>query len=73
MDSNHHTKKYIDFHNKYTKIYGENTVVLMQSGSHFNIFAVINDLFITIHFVIINRNQLHFTVLLSKFFMPFNF
>ncbi len=43
MDSNHHTKKYIDFHNKYTKIYGENTVVLMQSGSHFNIFAVIND------------------------------
>lgn len=43
MDPNHHTKKYIDFHDKYTKIYGENTIVLMQSGSHFNIFAVIND------------------------------
>ena len=43
MNSNHHTKKYIEYHNKYTKIYGENTVVLMQSGSHFNIFAVIND------------------------------
>ena len=43
MDSNHHTRKYINYHNKYTGIYGENTVVLMQSGSHFNIFAVIND------------------------------
>ena len=32
MDPNHHTKKYIDFHDKYTKIYGENTIVLMQSG-----------------------------------------
>ena len=41
--SNHHIKKYIDYHEKYTKKYGENTVVLMQSGSHFNIFAVIND------------------------------
>mgnify|MGYP001222311378 CR=1 FL=1 len=44
MDSsNHHIKKYIEYHEKYTKKYGENTVVLMQSGSHFNIFAVIND------------------------------
>ena len=41
--SNHHVKKYIEYHDIYTKKYGENTVVLMQSGSHFNIFAVIND------------------------------
>ena len=41
--SNHHTKKYIDFHEKYVEKYGENTVVLMQTGSHFNIFAIIND------------------------------
>ena len=41
--SNHHVKKYIEYHEIYTKKYGENTVVLMQSGSHFNIFAVIND------------------------------
>jgi len=44
MDSsNHHIKKYIEYHDKYTKKYGENTVVLMQSGSHFNIFSIIND------------------------------
>ena len=43
MDSNHHIKKYIDYHEKYVKKYGENTVVLMQSGSHFNIFSIIND------------------------------
>jgi len=44
MDSsNHHIKKYIEFHDKYVKKYGENTIVLMQSGSHFNIFAIIND------------------------------
>ena len=41
--TNHHIKKYIEYHEKYTKKYGKNTVVLMQSGSHFNIFAVIND------------------------------
>jgi DNA mismatch repair protein MutS len=41
--SNHHVKKYIEYHDIYTKKYGENTVVLMQSGSHFNIFSVIND------------------------------
>jgi DNA mismatch repair protein MutS len=41
--SNHHVKKYIEYHDIYSKKYGENTVVLMQSGSHFNIFAVIND------------------------------
>ena len=43
MDSNHHIKKYINYHEKYVKKYGENTVVLMQSGSHFNLFAIIND------------------------------
>lgn len=41
--SNHHVKKYIEYHDIYTKKYGENTVVLMQSGSHFNIFSVMND------------------------------
>ena len=34
---------YIDYHNQYSKKYGENTVVLIQTGSHFNVFAVIND------------------------------
>ena len=29
--SNHHVKKYIEYHEIYTKKYGENTVVLMQS------------------------------------------
>ena len=44
MDSgNHHIKKYLDYHEKYKEKYGENTVVLMQAGSHFNIFAIIND------------------------------
>ena len=41
--SNHHIKKYIEYHEEYQKKYGENTIVLMQSGSHFNIFSVIND------------------------------
>ena len=43
METNHHTKRYIDYHEKYVKKYGENTVVLMQTGSHFNIFSIIND------------------------------
>ena len=43
METNHHIKKYMSFHNEYVEKYGENTVVLMQTGSHFNIFAVIND------------------------------
>ena len=43
METNHHTKKYIDYHNKYVEKYGENTVVLMQTGSHFNIFSIMND------------------------------
>ena len=41
--SNKFVKKYIEYHNEYTKKFGENTVVLKQTGSHFNIFAVIND------------------------------
>ena len=42
MDSgNHHIKKYLDYHEKYKEKYGENTVVLMQTGSHFNIFAIL--------------------------------
>ena len=43
METQHHVRKYMDYHEKYTKKYGENTVVLMQAGSHFNLFAVIND------------------------------
>ena len=39
----HHIKKYIQYHEQFTEKYGENTVVLMQAGSHFNIFAIIND------------------------------
>ena len=43
MEGQHHIKKYIKYHDEYTEKYGENTVVLMQSGSHFNLFAIIND------------------------------
>ena len=43
MEENHYIKKYIQYHDKYVEKYGENTVVLMQTGSHFNIFAIIND------------------------------
>ena len=43
METQHHVRKYMEYHEKYTKKYGENTVVLMQAGSHFNLFAVIND------------------------------
>ena len=35
--------QYIDFHNKYVAKYGPETVVLLQNGSHFNLFALIND------------------------------
>ena len=35
--------QYIDFHNTYTEKYGPDTVVLLQNGSHFNLFAIIND------------------------------
>ena len=43
METQHHIKKYIEYHEEYIKKYGENTVVLMQAGSHFNLFAIIND------------------------------
>jgi DNA mismatch repair protein MutS len=43
MEENHFIKRYIDYHNQYIKKYGDNTVVLIQTGSHFNLFAVIND------------------------------
>ena len=35
--------QYVEFHNKYVKKYGHDTVVLLQNGSHFNLFAIIND------------------------------
>ena len=43
MEENHFIKRYINYHNEYVKKYGNNTVVLIQTGSHFNLFAVIND------------------------------
>ena len=43
MEENHYIKKYINYHDKYVKKYGDNTVVLMQTGSHFNIFSIMND------------------------------
>ena len=36
-------KEYIELHDKYKKKYGENTVVLMEVGSFFELYAVIND------------------------------
>ena len=38
MDNNNHIRRYINYHNIYKEKYGENTIVLMQTGSHFNIF-----------------------------------
>jgi len=35
--------QYIDFHTKYVTKYGPETVVLLQNGSHFNLFAIVND------------------------------
>ena len=43
MEEHHYIKKYINYHDRYVEKYGENTVVLMQTGSHFNIFSIIND------------------------------
>ena len=43
MEENYFIKRYINYHNEYVKKYGNNTVVLIQTGSHFNLFAVIND------------------------------
>lgn len=36
-------KEYIELHDNYKKKYGENTVVLMEVGSFFELYAVIND------------------------------
>ena len=36
-------KEYLNYHYKYIEKYGENTVVLMQVGSFYEIYAVIND------------------------------
>ena len=30
METQHHVRKYMDYHEKYTKKYGENTVVLCK-------------------------------------------
>ena len=35
--------QYINFYKKYTEKFGPDTVVLLQNGSHFNVFAIIND------------------------------
>ena len=43
METNHHIKNYMNYHKKYTDKYGENTVILMQTGSNFNLFSIIND------------------------------
>ena len=43
METKHILKEYIQIHDKYRKIYGENTVVLMEVGSFFEIYAVVND------------------------------
>ena len=36
-------KEYIELHNKYTKLYGEKTIVLMQVGSFFEIYCRHNE------------------------------
>ena len=36
-------KEYLNHHNKYTQIYGGNTIVLMMVGQFYEIYAVIND------------------------------
>ena len=33
METQHHIKKYFEYHEEYIKKYGENTVVLMQDGT----------------------------------------
>ena len=35
--------EYINFRNEYISKYGENTLVLLQNGTFFEIYAVIND------------------------------
>ena len=36
-------KEYLNYHEKYTKIYGQKTVVLMMVGQFYELYAVIND------------------------------
>ena len=36
-------KEYLDYHEKYTGIYGQKTVVLMMVGQFYELYAVIND------------------------------
>ena len=44
MDNKQHIlKSYIKYRDEYIEKYGENTVVLMEVGSFFEIYAVIND------------------------------
>ena len=44
MDNKQHIlNSYINYRNEYIEKYGENTVVLMEVGSFFEIYAVIND------------------------------
>ena len=43
MDTKHILREYIQIHDKYTEKYGKRTIVLMEVGSFFEIYAVIND------------------------------
>ena len=36
-------KEYLNYHEKYTEIYGPKTVVLMMVGQFYELYAVIND------------------------------
>ena len=36
-------QQYLDFHNKYTNIYGEKTIVLMMVGGFYEIYAILPD------------------------------
>ena len=40
-------KQYLNYHNDNIKKYGNNTVVLMQVGSFYEIYAVINEIYIS--------------------------
>jgi len=42
MESKTILDEYINFHNEYSKKYGENTIVLMEVGSFYEIYAVMN-------------------------------
>ena len=36
-------KEYLNHHNKYTKIYGDKTIVLMEVGSFFEAYGIVNN------------------------------